>query len=113
MKIISESIPMQELKQMAERIFGNFVKAVVDTHRLLLAVDAELHADLEAVLLQNGSNQNDLWGINLYPNETENFYIEYDSLINVRPSQGNRSRNVESEEIRRQIESIVMMRVEA
>jgi len=111
MKIISDTLPLFELKQMAQAIFGNLVKAVVDTDRGLLAVDAELHADLEALLLQNGSRQNNLWGINLYPEESDDQFIEYDSMINVRPSQGNRSRSIENESTRSQIADIVRMRI--
>lgn len=67
MKIVAGSLMMNELRQMAADRFGNFVKAVVDVDRCLLAVDAELHSDLEALLLENGSKQKNLWGINLYP----------------------------------------------
>ena len=78
----------------------------MDIGRSLLALDAELHADLEAFLLRDGSEQKDLWGINLYPAETED-YIEFDSLINIRPMQGNRSRGVEDPEVRRKIAEVV------
>jgi hypothetical protein len=72
-----------------------------------MAVDAELHADLEAFLLQNGSGQNDLWGINIYPKLHKDDFIEYDSMINLRPSQENRSRGVENIETRKAIFHIV------
>ncbi len=83
------------------------VKGVVDVEKELVALDAELHADLEALLLQNGSLQPNLWGINLYPKADENDFLEFDSMINVRPSQGNRSRGVEQESIRHKIQAIV------
>lgn len=98
---------MSELKQMAADRFGNFVKAVVDVDRSLLAVDAELHSDLEALLLENGSKQKSLWGINLYPEMHGDEFIEFDSMINMRPSQGNRGRGVDKEEIRNKIIEIV------
>lgn len=82
------------------------IKGVVDVKRRMLALDADLHADLEAFLLENGSRQMDLWGINIYPDETEDF-LEYDSLINIRPMQGNRSRGVDDPEIRRQVAEVV------
>lgn len=85
---------------------GPMVKAVVDVSRGIIAIDAELHADLEQFLLSDGSKQENLWGINLYPEETDDF-IEYDSMINIRPRQDNRSREVESPEIRTEIAEVV------
>ncbi len=102
---------MGELKEMAAATFGDMVKAVVDIERGLLAVDAELHSDLEAVLLQDGSKQRNLWGINLYPETPDVDFIEFDSMINVRPSQGNRSRGVEDKGLRGKIVEIVDQRV--
>lgn len=96
-----------ELAEMAERLFGEFVKGVVDIEREILAIDAELHADLEAALLEKGSKQDMLWGINLYPEEEGDDFIEFDSMINIRPRQGNRSRSVESLEIQKKIRELV------
>ena len=101
----------EKLKQMAAATFGNLVKAVVDVERELVAVDAELHSDLEALLLENGSEQKNLWGINLYPEMPGAEFLEFDSMINMRPSQGNRSRGVENEEIREKIVEIVARRI--
>ena len=101
----------EKLKQMAAATFGNLVKAVVDVEREIVAVDAELHSDLEALLLENGSKQKNLWGINLYPEMPGDEFLEFDSMINMRPSQGNRSRGVENEEMRKKIISIVAKRV--
>lgn len=111
MKIITKTLSMGELKKMAAATFGDMVKAVVDIERGLLAVDAELHSDLEAALLQDGSKQKNLWGINLYPETPDEDFIEFDSMINVRPSQGNRSRGVEDEGLRGKIVEIVDQRV--
>ena len=83
------------------------VKVVVDTERGLLAVGGELHADEEATLLQDGSKQANLWGINLYPSLEGSNMVEFDSMINIRPSQGNRSRSVENESIRKKIFHVV------
>ena len=111
MKIVSDSIKHDELKQMAADSFGDLVKAVVDIDRELVAIDAELHSDLEALLLQDGSKQINLWGINLYPEIQGDGFIEFDSLINVRPSQGNRGRGIENENIRRQIIGIIANKI--
>lgn len=111
MKIITETLLIDEIKQMADATFGNLVKAVVDIDRELIAVDAELHSDLEALLLGNGSKQRSLWGINFYPEMQGDDFIEFDSMINMRPSQGNRSRGIENEEIRKRIIEIVAKRI--
>ncbi len=111
MKIITETITISELKQMAADSFGNMVKAVIDVDRELIAVDAELHSDLEALLLDDGSKQKNLWGINFYPEMSGNNFVEFDSMINVRPSQGNRIRGVADEKIRKKIIDIATKKV--
>ena len=107
MKVV-DSISVGELAEMAERMYGDLVKAVVDVERRVMAADAGLHADEEQLLLESGSRQADLWGINLYPEDfgTDDF-VEFDSLINIRPAQGNRSRSVENRETRALVLSIV------
>ncbi|MDO8547781.1 MAG: DUF5674 family protein [Nitrospirales bacterium] len=112
MRIITETLSINDLKKMAADMFGDIVKAVTDIDRELIAVDAELHSDLEARLLEDGSQQKHLWGINLYPEASGDEFIEFDSMINVRPSQDNRSRGVESEAIRVKIIQIVGKRIE-
>ncbi len=111
MKIISGGVTRSELQNMAGAGFGNLVKAVVDVARELLAVDAELHSDLETLLLEDGSQQIDLWGINLYPAQAGDDFIEFDSLINIRPGQGNPGRGVESPELQKLIRKIVLKQV--
>ncbi|NQT75007.1 MAG: hypothetical protein HQ566_00635 [Candidatus Omnitrophica bacterium] len=111
MKIVTETLSLDELKQMATDTFGDMVKAVIDVDRGLIAVDAELHSDLEALLLEDGSKQKNLWGINFYPEIQGMGFIEFDSMINMRPSQGNRSRGIENEESRRKIIEIVAKRI--
>jgi len=96
-----------ELQKMATLMFGDLIKAVVDVRREVMAIDAELHADEEALLLELGSDQADLWGINLYPEMNGDDFIEYDSMINLRPSQGNRSRGVEDQATQERIRAIV------
>ena len=92
---------------MAERGFGTLVKAVVDVKAGIMAVDAELHSDQEALLLEGGSAQADLWGINLYPDVEGEEWIEFDAMINLRPGSGNRSRGVDDPALRERIREIV------
>lgn len=107
MKEVNSHISKEELKEMASKMFGNLVKAVIDVEKKVLVVDAELHSDQEAYLLEQGSKQEDLWGINIYPELTGSEMVEFDSMINLRPSQGNNSRGVNNEEIRKRILGIV------
>ncbi len=106
-KIINDTISKEELRKIAENQFGDLVKAVVDVKKEIIAIGGELHADEESLLLQNGSSQENLWGINIYPNNLEENRIEFDSMINIRPSQGNKARGVESLDIQRKIRDIV------
>lgn len=103
MKLVTEKITIQELKEMSEKMFGSLVKAVVDVEKNIMVVDAELHSDEEGFLIDNGSLQQDLWGINIYPDLSEGDRIEFDSMINLRPKQGNRTRSVESSDVRDKI----------
>ena len=107
MIIVDGPISLADLKVLAEGRFGNLVKAVVDVERKIMALDGELHADEEALLLENGSRQEDLWGINIYPELEGPDRIEFDSVINIRPSQGNRSRGVDDQRTREKIVKVV------
>lgn len=111
-RIIKDKISRKELDQIAREIFGELTKAVVDIDKRIMAIGGELHSDEESVLLEQGSLQEHLWGINLYPNETEDKMIEFDSVINIRPSLGNRSRGVENPEIKEKIIHIIKSLVE-
>ena len=107
MVILDKQISISQLTSIATEVYGDMVKAVADVSKNLLAIDAELHSDLEEILLENGSKQEDLWGFNIYPEMEGEDFIEFDSLINIRPRQNNRSRDVEDGEIRRKIIDIV------
>ena len=110
-RIIREAISISEVKALAKLRFGDMVKAAVDVRRDVMAIGGELHSDEEALLLEDGSEQSNVWGINLYPDESPDSWLEFDSMINVRPSQGNRSRGVDDVavqgDIRRVVEKLV------
>ncbi|MBI4449968.1 hypothetical protein HY634_02835 [Candidatus Uhrbacteria bacterium] len=106
-RIVTTTITRDELRVIAGERFGDLVKAVVDLERRIMAIGGELHADEEQVLLDQGSKQQDLWGINFYPDMEGDAFLEFDSMINVRPSQGNRSRSVEDPGVRQQIRDLV------
>lgn len=109
MRAVTEQDPvsLDELRRMAAGRFGDLVKAVVDLERRIMVVDAELHADQESALLAGGSRQTTLWGINLYPEVNGSDWLEFDSMINLRPSHGNRSRSVDDPATREKIAELV------
>ncbi|MBR3386187.1 hypothetical protein IKG68_01275 [Candidatus Saccharibacteria bacterium] len=84
------------------------IKGAVDIKRGLLAIDSPMHYDCEQLLIEDGSDQYNIWGINLYLDEDNiDDLVEFDSMINIRPAQGNRTRSVENPTIQSQIKAIV------
>ena len=106
-KIVEETIDIKELIKIGEEGFGDLIKAVVDIEKEIMAIGGELHADEEAILLSLGSKQENLWGINFYPQKKDGEFIEFDSVINLKPAQGNRSRGIENPQIQKRIKEIV------
>lgn len=103
-----KNISLSDLETMAERMYGDLVKGVVDVEKPSLVLDMEMHVDGEQYLLERGSKQQDLWGINLYPSRFgQNDFIEFDSMINIRPSQHNMSRTVEDSALQHRIRGLV------
>lgn len=108
MQIIKSSIQRDDLQKLANAQFGNIVKAVVDIGQGIMAIGGELHADEEVLLMENeNSKRENTWGINLYPAEMGEGLIEFDSMINLKPAFGNRSRGVEDADIQKKIREIV------
>jgi Protein of unknown function (DUF5674) len=104
--LVETPLARAELRRLVAAHFEDMVKLVVDVARGVAAVGGELHADEEALLLDHGSRQQDLWGANYYPGKGPEACIEYTSLINIRPSQGNRSMVVEDEGVRARLREI-------
>lgn len=105
--LVSEPISSQQLREAGEELYGDMVKAVVDVEKGIMVVGSELHADEEAFLLERNSRQENLWGINLYTTRVMTEMVEFDSMINIRPRQNNRSRGVDDSEVRERIIAIV------
>lgn len=105
---INQQLSIDELKQIAAQTFYDLVKATVDIEKEIMVVGGELHSDQEILLLSEGSQQKNIWGINLYPSKfPEENWIEFDSMINIRPSFGNKSRGVDDPKIREKIKEII------
>lgn len=107
MKIIKDIISIEELKEMSKKMFGDLIKAVVDVEREIMAIDGELHADEETLLIENGSKRENVWGINIYPDSQDEKWIEFDSMINLKPMLGNRTRGIDNQGIKEKIAKIV------
>ncbi len=107
-RIVKDRISRTELQKIADERFGDLVKAAVDVNQGILALGAELHADAEAELIEKeGSSRENIWGINLYPAEKGDAFIEFDSMINLKPAFGNRTRGVDDEATREKIKRVV------
>lgn len=104
--VVDRPVEPEELRALVDRFFQDMVKYVVDVERGVIAIGGELHADAEAVLLEQGSRQADLWGANYLPGHGEDACIEYTSLINIRPAQDNRSMEVEDQGLRDRIQDL-------
>ena len=101
--VINRRIEPAELARLVGRFFEGMVKYVVDIERKVAAIGGELHADAEQLLLADGSRQADLWGANYYPGMGKESCIEYTSLINIRPAQGNRGMDIADPVVRERV----------
>ena len=105
---VDHPIEAAEISRLAGRFFKDMVKYVVDIERRVAAIGGELHADAEEMLLEGGSRQSDLWGANFYPDKEPEERIEYTSLINIRPGQGNRSMFIEDPTVRDRVRELTL-----
>lgn len=107
-KIVKEPITREELRELASNGFKDIIKAVVDVRQGIMAVGGELHADEEVMLVERaGSKREDTWGVNLYVDKRGDEFIEFDSMINIKPSLGNRSRGVDDQDTREKIKEVI------
>lgn len=105
--IVRDPVSRERLQRIAKEQFGDFVKAVVDVERGIMAIGGELHADEEVVLSEQGSERKHTWGINLYPERSGEDWIEFHSMINIKPQYDNRSRDIADAAIKEKIRMIV------
>ncbi|MDO8504611.1 MAG: DUF5674 family protein [Candidatus Liptonbacteria bacterium] len=107
-KIIDKKITDSELREIAKDYYGEMVKGVVDIEREIIAMGGEYHMDANVVLIENGSKQPDIWGFNWYFDKNGDERIEYVSLINIRPGQGNRAMEVQDASLRDKMKAIIL-----
>ena len=107
-RVVTDGISLDELRALAHEQYGDLIKAVVDIEQGVMGVGGELHVDIQSILIeQNGSRGDTTWGINVYLDKTGDDFIEFDSMINLKPALGNRSRGVEDEGVRAKVRGIV------
>ncbi len=107
-KIVNDKITREELRVLAREQYGDLVKAVVDIAQEIMGVGGELHVDIQSILIEKEHSRGDTtWGINLYVDKVGDEFIEFDSMINLKPMIGNRSRGVENKETQKAIREIV------
>jgi len=106
-QIITKKIPKAHLKRQCERWFGDMVKIVVDVEKKIIGIGGELHADAENLLLEQGSEQENIWGVNFYPWHSPEERIYFTALINIRPKQDNPSFEILNEEIKSKVKHII------
>ncbi|MEK7144892.1 MAG: DUF5674 family protein [Patescibacteria group bacterium] len=109
--IVHEPVSEETLKALAKEWHHTLVKGVADIKTGFVALGGEWHMDANNKIIENGSDQKDLWGFNIYPKERRDAAIEYNSLINIRPMQGNRSMEITSEEKRKAVRRVVALAV--
>ena len=105
--ITDKKISLASLKELCEQGFGDMVKLVVDVERSIIAIGGELHADAETLLLEQGSDQKNLWGANFYPWNPSGERISFTALINIRPHQDNPSLEILNETIKKKMKTII------
>lgn len=107
-RIINKKISKSELREIAKEFYGDMVKGVADINLEILAMGGEYHMDANMEIIKNGSKQQNVWGFNWYFNKIGNERIEYVSLINIRPAQGNRTMEVQDLFLRDKMKSIIL-----
>ncbi|OGI63845.1 hypothetical protein A3A95_00150 [Candidatus Nomurabacteria bacterium RIFCSPLOWO2_01_FULL_39_18] len=112
-RIVKDKIGRIELNTLAHEQYGDIIKAVVDIKQGIMGVGGELHVDIQSLLIEKeNSRGEDTWGINLYLEKMGDDFIEFDSMINLKPNLGNRIRGIENQEIKESIRQIISKLIE-
>ena len=107
-RIVKDKVSRAELRSLAHEQYGDIIKVVVDIAQGIMGVGGELHVDIQSLLIEKEDSRGDTtWGINLYLDKTGDEFIEFDSMINLKPLLGNKTRNVESIEIQNKIREVI------
>lgn len=110
-KVVNDSISKDELKEIAKEFYVSMIKGVVDIEQEIIAFGGEYHIDANVVLIENGSKQGDVWGFNVILEQAPDSWIEYISLINIRPQAGNMNMEVQDDKIRQKMKKIINSKI--
>ena len=110
-RVIKENVSKEELSDIAKEFYVNMVKGAIDVENDIISLGGEYHVDANMVLIEHGSHQDNIWGFNLYLEKEGDDWIEYVSLINIRPADGNRSMFIENEQLRDKIKEIINKKI--
>ena len=110
-RIITDTITREEMSEIAKEFYGNMVKGVADVENKIIALGGEYHMDANIVMIEHGSRQDNIWGFNIYLDREGDDWLEYVSLINIRPAVGNRSMFIEDHELCRKIKKIITEKI--
>lgn len=102
--IITKSTPFtkEEIEQLRE-VFDFYIKTVIDIEKKVCSAGCNMHYESEQVLLQQGSQQEYLWGGGI---ELETKTVDFNSFINIRPAQQNTSNEIQDAQIREAYEEL-------
>ena len=109
--IVRQPVNEATLRALARAWHGDVIKGVADIRQETLALGGAWHKEAKARLIEDGSNEKDIWGFLLYPRETGLKAIEYSAHINIRPLQGNFTREITKEDIQIAIRKIVALSI--
>lgn len=110
--VVNNTMSVEQVRTLAQETFGDMVKVVVDIEKKILALGGELHSDAEAILLEAGSEQKNLWGANIFPGRPKGQQIEFTSLINIRPKQGNKQTELQDPSLRERVAQVIYERLD-
>ena len=109
--VVGDKISLEELKKLAKVFYVSMIKGVVDIEKEIITFGGEYHMDANVKILENGSIQKDVWGFNIYFDKPRDEWIEYTSLINIRPQQDSYSMEIYNEEIRNRMKEIINSKI--
>lgn len=110
-KVVKDKISTAELKELGKVFYDTMIKGVVDIENEIIAFGGEYHIDANGVLIDEGSRQSDIWGFNIVFERSKDSWIEYISLINIRPQAGNMNMEVQDSLIRDKMKKIINSKI--
>ena len=106
-KILDHKIDVEEVKKLADLWYGTMIKGAVDIEIGRVALGGDYHIEDSELLTSTGSKFEDIWGFNIRFEENPDGVLEFDSMVNIKPNLGNRSRNISNDEIIKKATEII------